>query len=162
MPDVQWVPIPKAVYANDDDATELGADLGKVSSFMRDPPAVPEESLQTLDRLHRHRPSVLPDPRLFCIDEVFWYIDQPLRWHRHAEWVSGSGAWAAVGKYVRYQPALVRLADEYLLHACGMGPDQPLPPFFAVHIRRGGEFRRDSLTTPFTLPSREDERSFPC
>jgi hypothetical protein len=53
MPDVQWVPIPKAVYANDDDATELGADLGKVSSFMRDPPAVPEESLQTLDRLHR-------------------------------------------------------------------------------------------------------------
>lgn len=162
MTDVQWVPIPKAVYANDDDATEFGADLVKISSFMRDAQAVPEESLQTLDQLDRQRPSVLPDPRLFCIDEVFWYIDQPQRWHRHAEWHSGSGAWAAVGKHVRYQPALVRLADEYLLHAFGMGSDQSLPPFFAVHIRRGGGFRSDSLTSPFSLPSRDDEMPFSC
>ncbi|GFZ52406.1 hypothetical protein JCM24511_10179 [Saitozyma sp. JCM 24511] len=146
---VQWVPIPEGVYVNGDAATELGTDFVKVSRFMRDAYDIRQESLQTLDHNNRARPSVLPDPRLFCIDEVFWYIEQPQRWHRHAEWLSGTGGWAAVGKHLRFQPALVRLADDYLLHAFGLRPDETLPLFFAVSIRRG-DFPPDFLAMTTT------------
>ncbi|GFZ47020.1 hypothetical protein JCM24511_04246 [Saitozyma sp. JCM 24511] len=136
--DVQWLPLPKNVYA-DNYTTESGSDFLKLARFARDANGVPQESFQALDQLNLPRPSLLPDPELFCIDDLFWYSEQPQRWDFHTEWRVGSGAWAIVGKYLRFQPALVGLADRYLRHAFGLQTRQALPPFFAVHIRRGAE-----------------------
>jgi hypothetical protein len=122
--------------------TESGSDLLKLSRFARDANGVPQESFEALDQLNIPRPSLLPDPELFCIDDLFWYSEQPQWWDFHTEWRLGTGAWAIAGKYLRFQPALVGLADRYLRNAIGLQPHQTLPPFFAVHIRRGGESRK--------------------
>jgi hypothetical protein len=115
-----------------------GSDLRQLSEFAVDGHGGPQESLELLDELNKTRPSVVPDPQLFCLDVVFWYAEQPKRWDFHTEWREGSGVWAAVGRHARFQPALVRLADDYLRHALGVSQDQAIPPFFAMHVRRGG------------------------
>ncbi|RSH89149.1 hypothetical protein EHS25_002815 [Saitozyma podzolica] len=134
--DVQWLPLPRSLYA-EGYWTESGSDLLKLSRFARDANGVPQESFEALDQLNIPRPSLLPDPELFCIDDLFWYSEQPQWWDFHTEWRLGTGAWAIAGKYLRFQPALVGLADRYLRNAIGLQPHQTLPPFFAVHIRRG-------------------------
>jgi hypothetical protein len=131
------MPLPRSVFAEGQASVEH-SDLRLLSEFARDASGAPQESLHLLDELNRTHPSVLPDPQLFCLDVVFWYAEQPRRWDFHTEWREGAGVWAAVGRHARFQPGLVRIADDYLRHAFGVSRQQAVPPFFAMHIRRGG------------------------
>jgi hypothetical protein len=116
------------------------SDIRRFSNFVKDTVTIPEESLAMLDNLSLPHPEVQPDPHLFCVDTVYWQHIQPELSDLHTSWRQGAGVWQSVGQYLKFQPALVRLAEDYLRYLFGTLRDKPLPPFFAVHIRRGGEF----------------------
>lgn len=136
-----FIPLPPSAFAPgrpDQHARDL-SDLGKFIQFVTNTWSVPEESLEMLDALGTPRPELLPDPHLFCTDDMFWYRRESDLRDVGQTWNAGEGVWAAIGRHMRFQPSLVRLADDYLRHVFGLQAGDDLPPFFAVHIRRGGE-----------------------
>lgn len=85
-------------------------------------------------------PSNMPENQLACVDQVYWCYTHPLRRDLHGEWHAGDGVWSNIGVHMRFQPGLVRLAQDYLRHLFGISlahPDAPLPEYMALHIRRG-------------------------
>ncbi|RSH80169.1 hypothetical protein EHS25_007274 [Saitozyma podzolica] len=137
--DASWTPLPRSIYAVGQPGQHASfiSDIVKFSRFIADAQSVPEESLQMLGTLSVPNPEVLPDPQVFCVDNIYWELEQPERWDLHAEWREGGGVWGTIARHMRFQPALIRLADDYLRYTFGLGPGQEVPPFFAVHIRRG-------------------------
>lgn len=146
--EASWTPVPRSVFLTGARPGMHGSELSDIrrfSTFVADTVSTPEESLAILDSLSLPRPEMRPDPHLFCVDTVYWQHVQPELSDLHTSWRHGTGVWQSVGQYMRFQPALVRLADDYLRYLFGTPRDNPLPPFFAVHIRRGGE----SIPLPF-------------
>jgi hypothetical protein len=130
---------------------EGGSSMDMLAKFLENPPAYPDEdSLQTMEKFSLPIPDVLPDPRLACLDLVYFYHVEPKRFGIIDEWRAGQGVWQAVGKHMRFQPGLVRLAEGYLRHAFGVAQGQPIPPYMAVHVRRDGE-SRSQLPATLTL-----------
>jgi hypothetical protein len=85
----------------------------------------------------------------------------------HDEWRRGRGTWDKVGRYMRFQPGLSRMAQDYAREMFGVGWDEEVPPvsvlsatnqvhwkgdkrsivvegmelmdqYMAIHMRRGG------------------------
>lgn len=117
-----------------------GSDIVRLSSFLRHAAGIPEQSLEILKEYNFPVPVVQPSAQLACVDMLYFYMEQCRRWDSLEEWRSGTGAWAAVGKHMRFQPGLVGLAEDYLRHAFGVPAGEPIPLYFSVHIRRGGEW----------------------
>lgn len=46
-------------------------------------------------------------------------------------------SWIEVGRHLRFNRALERLADEYLVELFGCGEPSRIPPFISIHLRRG-------------------------
>lgn len=82
-------------------------------------------------------PPVWPDAHVACIDTTFGFVEQINRYDVGGEYRSGTGAWAAVGNRMRFSPGIERIGEMYLREILGVRGD--VPPFIAVHIRRGGE-----------------------
>ena len=38
------------------------------------------------------------------------------------------GTWRAVGRYMRFQPGLVKMSEDYLRDVWGLGWDEDIPP----------------------------------
>ena len=86
---------------------------------------------------------MLPDDQLACMDSTYYALVDPERYDLGDEWRSGMGTWSAVGRYMRFQPGLVRMARDLLRDIWGLGWGDDVPEYMAVHIRRGGESRTE-------------------
>ncbi|KAF7296422.1 hypothetical protein HMN09_01112600 [Mycena chlorophos] len=80
--------------------------------------------------LEKHLP---PDEHMLCFDNLYWACD--LVGHEIEE--DWSGAWRFVGQYLHWAPKVEGLADEYIRYAFGLSRRVVVPPFIALHVRRG-------------------------
>ncbi|TFK35507.1 hypothetical protein BDQ12DRAFT_688252 [Crucibulum laeve] len=73
-----------------------------------------------------------PEEHLACIDQLYFSTSgrESFEWE-HA-W---SPAWRTVGKHLRFTSEMEELARGYLRRAFGVAGD--VPPFIAIHVRRG-------------------------
>ncbi|KAF7309366.1 hypothetical protein MIND_00307300 [Mycena indigotica] len=74
-----------------------------------------------------------PDDHMLCFDNMYWACD--LEPHDMVE--DWSASWRLVGQYLHWTPKIEGLADMYLRHAFGISSRTPIPPFIAIHVRRG-------------------------
>lgn len=111
--------------------------LPATADFFKAPDVNHPETLARLAELERPMPDILPTDKLVAVDSVYWCRTDPERRNLHAEWHQGEGAWLNVGIHMRWQPGLVRLADDFLRHMFDLGARDELPQFMAIHIRRG-------------------------
>lgn len=96
----------------------------------------PPSSLETLQHFNFAEPNLLPEDRIACVEATYWMYDQNERWDRHiTEWIEGLGTWAMVGRFMRYQPGIVNLAEEYIRITLGLKPLSEIPPVRARLIR---------------------------
>jgi len=76
---------------------------------------------------------VPPDDHLICWDLLYFVAAQDMNewWH---EW---SPAWRFVGQYARWNKKLEGIARAYIQRALGVEESDTMPPYIAVHVRRG-------------------------
>ena len=68
---------------------------------------------------------------------TYWAHMDPARRNLHGDWHYGEGAWLNVGVHMRWQPGLVKLADDMLRDLFGLWWNEEIPTYMAIHIRRG-------------------------
>lgn len=76
-----------------------------------------------------------PDTQIVCLDTFFGFTDS-VHLDVGNEFRRGTGTWATVGKYMRWQPPLEEMGRGYVRGLLGLGATDPVPPYMAVHIRR--------------------------
>ncbi|KAF7298640.1 hypothetical protein MIND_00811100 [Mycena indigotica] len=75
-----------------------------------------------------------PNEHLFCFDNLYWVCEI----EEHDLQYEWSAAWRLVGQHLHWTPQILSLSDDYLRHAFGLeATNAPIPPFIAVHVRRG-------------------------
>ncbi|KAJ7186083.1 hypothetical protein C8R46DRAFT_937736 [Mycena filopes] len=136
--DVSYTPVPTWVHtalheqADFTDRSMLLWPLATLIAFNRR--AV---SLKVLPKpapapLHQALPA--PDDQLFCSTSLYFRpSENPLL-------ESGrdlSPAWQAVGRHMHWTPALAALGANYTRETLGIEPGEQIPPYIAVHVRRG-------------------------
>ncbi|TDL25263.1 hypothetical protein BD410DRAFT_717900, partial [Rickenella mellea] len=81
--------------------------------------------------------SLPPDEHLACFDFAY-YVGATHQFEYEYDY---SPAWRFVGKYARWNPTLLGIAHELLRGAFELEPEEEIPPYVAVHVRRG-DFRK--------------------
>ncbi|GAA6001362.1 hypothetical protein JCM10207_006626 [Rhodosporidiobolus poonsookiae] len=80
------------------------------------------------------------DPQVLCLDAAFYlgYSVPPPPYPQHIPLEPWRGrAWQEVGQHLHFIPEVVEVADDYLARIFGVGKVEDVPPYIAVHIRRG-------------------------
>ncbi|KAJ7015966.1 hypothetical protein C8F04DRAFT_983903, partial [Mycena alexandri] len=78
-----------------------------------------------------HRVELSPDEHLFCCNSMYFGVEML------GEVRDISPAWHAVGRHMRWTAKVEEIAMRYVRQTLGVTPRESIPPFFAVHIRRG-------------------------
>ncbi|KAJ7282064.1 hypothetical protein C8J57DRAFT_1219811 [Mycena rebaudengoi] len=91
------------------------------------------KDLNTPELSPLHKVSLPPDEQLLCYDSLYYTGVQTIL--EYAE--DFSPAWRFVGQYMHWAPKLQELADNYTRQTLGIEPHEAIPPYAAVHIRRG-------------------------
>ena len=126
MAESSYTPFPLSVFVNN----QLDRpSMEKIRQFIseRREATVPPGSRELLELHSFAEPDVLPEDHVACIDSLYWVMEDPDRGNLHLEMQGGTGMWGLVGKYMRFQPGLVKLAGDYLLHAFDLPPGSPVP-----------------------------------
>ena len=134
-------------------AEEYGHRLGNVTAERRKAPA--GSALRPIEEDER---LVRPDPRLTCVDSLFFVQNgRPRGPQIELEWgvrgwaegieplhdLGDNVAWEATGRHVRFATDIEREVSVALRTLLGARADGEILPFIAMHIRRG-----DFATTP--------------
>jgi hypothetical protein len=82
---------------------------------------------RALPATHRPSPqlgaSLPPNEHLLCFDYTYWVgVDEPFEWEK--EW---SPVWRAVGRHMRWSPALEKIAERYLRDVFEVGDSAEVP-----------------------------------
>ncbi|KAF8973016.1 hypothetical protein BDZ97DRAFT_645557 [Flammula alnicola] len=100
----------------------------------------PEDPLVEPDKLKNLQPSPkghqrTPDAHLSCFDSLYYATSGAKDWEWQKSW---SPAWQNIGRYLPFTQTLKQLGRAYISRAFQFsGSLDNLPPFIAVHIRRG-------------------------
>ncbi|KAF8160716.1 hypothetical protein B0H34DRAFT_697820 [Crassisporium funariophilum] len=100
----------------------------------------PVDPIKPPDALPNFAPSPLghnlpPDVSLTCYDRLYYATSGVDVYEWRFSW---SPAWRTIARHLRFTESVSRLGEEYLLKTLGLGPAwDELPPFIAVHVRRG-------------------------
>lgn len=79
--------------------------------------------------------SLSPDDKLTCFDTLYYMTSGVDVYEWRFSW---SPAWQSIGRHLKFTQPMLRLGQEYLRTAFGVHKSQrELPPFIAVHVRRG-------------------------
>ncbi|KAJ7693092.1 hypothetical protein B0H17DRAFT_1060748 [Mycena rosella] len=78
-----------------------------------------------------HRTALPPDEHLFCCNTLYFGISAL------EAATDVSPAWRAVGQHLHFTPKIQDIAASYTRRTLGVTMDQPIPPYIAVHARRG-------------------------
>ncbi|KAJ7230627.1 hypothetical protein GGX14DRAFT_692243 [Mycena pura] len=70
---------------------------------------------------------------LLCFDNVF-YVSARGGWEIE---YSYSPAWRFIGRHMHWTSKIQDIANEYVCGALGIGPEESIPLYIAVHVRRG-------------------------
>ncbi|KAF8973004.1 hypothetical protein BDZ97DRAFT_2053730 [Flammula alnicola] len=100
----------------------------------------PEEPLVEPDKLKNFQPSPkghqrTPDAHLSCFESFYYATSGARGWEWETSW---SPAWQKIGRYLPFTQTLKQLGRDYISRAFQFsGSLDNLPPFIAIHIRRG-------------------------
>lgn len=75
-----------------------------------------------------------PDDPLGCIHHAYSLHLQPEDQDIHDDWRGGVGAWAEAGKYMKFQPGLIRLAEDLLRFSLGLKVGDDIPPVGSAFV----------------------------
>ncbi|KAF7290976.1 hypothetical protein HMN09_01276300 [Mycena chlorophos] len=97
-----------------------------------------------------------PDEQLMCFDWLFNTCENA----PHDVLKDYSSTWRQIGQHLHFHPKIEGLAHEYLRKAFQLSVDQPVPPYIAVHVRRGDfdiwcTVPREECFTPFLYFARK-------
>ncbi|KAJ7260510.1 hypothetical protein B0H12DRAFT_1231781 [Mycena haematopus] len=139
--DVSYTPIPQWVHSSlEMDKAERGMYLWPLASlvtFNKHATSLPPPTLSPL-----HQNAQAPDDQLFCCNSLFFDFTIQLLEARQ----DISPAWQGVGRHMHWAPKLQAVAANYTREALGLAPDARIPPYIAVHIRRGDFAQKCKLT----------------
>ncbi|KAL7414037.1 hypothetical protein BDY24DRAFT_440955 [Mrakia frigida] len=92
-------------------------------------------------RLLKSTPDALPpNDHLVCIDEVLAGSEMT-GGDPYSEFVQGLGGWKYIGTHMHFRDELVEQGRVVLRKVFGVGEEEEVPPFIAVHIRHGDFFK---------------------
>jgi len=102
---------------------QLGYPSGRTSALQQHHPLPAPVSSSHLE----------PSDHLLCYDFLYFTsIDDHFEW-----WYDWSPQWRLVGTHMHWAPTLLELAQGYLKSHFGVGEEDDVPPYIAVHARRG-------------------------
>ncbi|KAF8133481.1 hypothetical protein K438DRAFT_1998194 [Mycena galopus ATCC 62051] len=78
-----------------------------------------------------HKVSMPPDEHLFCVNSLYFGVGLL----EVAEDLCP--AWEAVGRHIHFTPEVQRIAAAYTRRTLGVEDAEEIPPYIAVHVRRG-------------------------
>jgi hypothetical protein len=92
----------------------------------------------TVARLHElgEVTGISPDDQYTCLDRTYWMVDAPHNEDLHHQWRNGVGAWAAVGRHLKFQPGIHQIADDFLRDLMGLSWDAEIPPVSQSSLAR--------------------------
>ncbi|KAF8973027.1 hypothetical protein BDZ97DRAFT_1649427 [Flammula alnicola] len=85
-----------------------------------------------------------PDEQMTCFDHLYYATSSPELYEWRFSW---SPAWNFVGTHLHFTDDLVTLVKDYLRRVFSRTEDDTIPPFIAIHMRRG-DFARQCYDTP--------------
>lgn len=127
--EIQWTALPDTAYHDSPAYPYLsGHGLAEaIAAYSKPGDRLPPSVLAKM-KAHGLEPSQMkPDEQINCLDHAFALYVDPNSGHA-AEWAAGEGVWKAVGRWVKFQPGLVRIAEDLLRHLFGIDWSQPVPP----------------------------------
>lgn len=130
--DIEWTPLPTRVYASIPSPTPWDVSLSRtadvLNSFSRPGDTLPPDSISRLEELDRAPSSMQPENQITCVDRTYFLHSDPEHYDVLDNWRDGVGVWKEVGKYIRFQPALERIAMDLLRFLMGLKWDEEVPP----------------------------------
>ena len=106
--------------------------LSALASLINSPPPSPSSlPLEIASRLKEKEwptPERVPEQQLACLESTYWLISDPESNDLHDEWRKGKGTWETVGRAMRFQPGLRRMAEDYAREMFGVGWGEEVPP----------------------------------
>ena len=91
------------------------------------PGTLPPSSAARLSEQGWPEPERLPDDQLACMESTYWLVEDAENISLHDEWREGKGTWDKVGRHMRFQPGLVRVAGDYLRDVWALGWEEEIP-----------------------------------
>ncbi|KAJ7741894.1 hypothetical protein B0H16DRAFT_1728412 [Mycena metata] len=135
--DISYTPVPTWVHASlhaQMERTERSMLLWPLASLIAfnrratGLKVLPKPALSPL-----HQTLRAPDDQLFCTNSLVF--DVGLQLLESAQDLSP--AWQAVGRHMHWTPAIEAIGADYTRRTLGIEPTEHIPPYIAVHIRRG-------------------------
>ncbi|KAJ7282052.1 hypothetical protein C8J57DRAFT_1560529 [Mycena rebaudengoi] len=80
-----------------------------------------------------HQVSLPPDEHLFCCNSLYFNPDVGILENEE----DLSPVWHSVGQYMHWTSELQDIGSSYIRQALGIQSYEPIPPYIAVHARRG-------------------------
>ncbi|KAJ7130798.1 hypothetical protein C8R43DRAFT_1025041 [Mycena crocata] len=77
--------------------------------------------------------ALAPDNHLLCFDNLY-FVCAFQAWEFKFEYYP---AWRFVGRHMHWTAKMQTIADGYTRKALGVGPDELIPPYIAIHVRHG-------------------------
>ncbi|KAJ7628938.1 hypothetical protein FB45DRAFT_1028998 [Roridomyces roridus] len=84
-----------------------------------------------IDPSPKHHTSLPPDEHMFCTNSLYWGIANL------EEAYEKSAAWHAVGEHMMWSTEVRDVGERYTREVLGVRADEPIPPYIAIHVRRG-------------------------
>ncbi|KAJ7627140.1 hypothetical protein FB45DRAFT_835412 [Roridomyces roridus] len=89
------------------------------------------QNLSDIDPSPTHHASLPPDEHLFCTNSLYWGIANLEAGYEK------SAAWHAVGEHMTWSREVRNAGEKYTRQVFGIEEGEAIPPYIAVHIRRG-------------------------
>ncbi|KAF8972907.1 hypothetical protein BDZ97DRAFT_1691519 [Flammula alnicola] len=152
--DVSYTKIPLFTRFPSSDRDEIHVVFPQVAAaiYPEDPLVEPDKlkNLQKSPKGHQRT----PDAHLSCFDSLYFATSGAQAWEWQKSW---SPAWKKIGRNLPYTQTLKQLGRDYISRAFQFsGSLDDLPPFIAVHIRRG------DFIWQCPLEDESDETPFNC
>lgn len=96
---------------------------------------IPQSSIDFLTNHSIPMPTTELDPKVACIDSLFYATEQTDRWTSFSELKNGAGPWSKVGRHMRFQPKLLEIAEGYLKRAFGVPQTHVAPDVSSLQGR---------------------------
>ncbi|KAJ7608219.1 hypothetical protein FB45DRAFT_946997 [Roridomyces roridus] len=89
------------------------------------------QNLSDIDPSPMHHASLPPDEHLFCTNSLYWGIANLEAGYEK------SAAWHSVGEHMTWSKEVRNAGEKYTRQTLGIEEGEAIPPYIAVHIRRG-------------------------
>lgn len=131
---IRDVPLPISAYANlpfselNIGRLSLPRTADVISAFSDPTDTLPLSTIARLSELDMPPSDMAPDDPIGCVTELYYAHLHPETEDIQDDWRNGVGAWAEVGKYLKFQPGLERLARDLVGELMGIGAGKDIPP----------------------------------